>query len=172
MAAARKIYYLSTKQNTYEQRHDLFNTGVRWDSKHRRWWSTRRPPVKRAMAMVGGDAKIVATEVTTLPKIAATHRGGRPRAPRGSRKQRAAVAHRQHLQVVREDNNAQTIAAAIAKDDGLLVAVGGPVVRRFTGQDRRAGVPDRRASDRRGPNRPDAVMLIPMVEEATKQQSA
>lgn len=162
---ARTIYYLSTQWNTYEQRHDLFNTGVRWDSKHRRWWSTRKASVNRAQRIVG-NGQVVKAEVTKLPEVAATHRGGRPRAKRGSRKLAAAAAaqagSRARLSVVRTEEELP-IPSRITED---LVAVGGPIVRRpEEHQERRAGVQDRRMADRRGPNRPAAVLLIPMMED-------
>lgn len=159
---ARKIYYLSTQWNTYEQRHDLFNTGVRWDSQHRRWWSTRRAAVNRAQRVLG-NGQVVATEVTKLPQVAATHRGGRPRAKRGSRKLAQAGSQRAQLAVVKTGEEPLAIPSRITED---LVAIGGPIVRRpEEHQERRAGIPDRRQADRRGPNRPAAVLLIPMVED-------
>jgi hypothetical protein len=169
---ARTIYYLQTQWNTYDQRHDLFNTGVRWDSLHRRWWSTRKAAVNRAQRVLG-NGEVVRAEVVKLPKVAATHRGGRPRAPRGSRKlalAQAAAAHqpsqRANLTVMKAESATQPARIA----DDLLVAVGGPIVRRDgnANADRRAGVEDRRRGDRRGDNRPAAVMLIPMMEDGAK----
>lgn len=161
---ARTIYYLSTQWNTYDQRHDLFNTGARWDSTHRRWWSTRKAAVNRAQRVLG-NGDVVRAEVTKLPKVAATHRGGRPRAKRGSRKL-----------VVAQPTNGSRARLEVMKTDGELpllnrinedmVATGGPFVRRAEDHgERRAGIQERRQADRRGPNRPAAVLLIPMADD-------
>lgn len=143
----KKIFYLDTGQNTYLRRHDIYNTGARWDGKAKRWWADRPGPIRKAAEMVGGTP--VAAHVQTLPKVSKTHRGGRPRA---GRKQAPTLTKTVALEVEHSSNG-----------DGKerpqpLVATGQPFVRGRVGEDRR------KMEDRRNEGtRPEAVLVVPMA---------
>lgn len=143
----KKIFYLDTGQNTYLRRHDIYNTGARWDGKAKRWWADRPGPIRKAAEMVGGTP--VAAHVQTLPKVSKTHRGGRPRA---GRKQAAPTLTKTVALEVEQTNNGSD------PHPQPLVATGQPFVRGRVGEDRR------KMEDRRNEGtRPEAVLVVPMA---------
>lgn len=144
----KKIYYLATSSNTYMRRHDLYNSGARWDAKTRRWWAATLTPVKKAAEMVGGDSKIMTVHVQQLPKQGLTHRGGRPRAPRKNR------------------NGNGTTEVAASDEPQPLAALDAGFVRGARSEDRR------KQSDRRNEaTRPEAVLVVPMAHAPELQEA-
>lgn len=144
----RKIYYLETTANTYMRRHDLYNAGVRWDAKAKRWWALTKTPVAKAASMLeNSDAQAVAVHVQKLPNVGKTFRGGRPRKPRTANGQVPMPTE-------------QPVELAPPGSPPLAVS-GSPFVRGRTGEDRR------KREDRRDEGtRPDAVLVVPMAAEA------
>ena len=144
MGATKRIYVMRTQaaeSKLYEMRNELYDVGVRWDARRKRWWAPKLALVRRAAELVG-DAEAEGIHVRMLPKIADTFRGGRPRKPR---KTLAKV---------------ESVSASLPP----IIPLGAPTMRQTSNPERRAGEADRRSADRRNVStRPDAVLVVPVA---------